>query len=461
MEIDMDIKSLVQSQRDYFNSGATLDVRRRIESLNILQKSIKDHENEICIALKRDLGKDPFEGYMCEVGLAMSEITYMIRHAARFAQEKHVSTPLAQFPAKSYVKPSPYGTTLIISPWNYPFLLCIEPLSNAIAAGNTAIIKPSAYAPHTSEIVCQIIKECFDSRYVACITGGRSENTELLEQKFDFIFFTGSTNVGKVVLSHAAEYLTPVVLELGGKSPCIVDASADVDLAAKRIVFGKFINAGQTCIAPDYILCVPEIKNELICALKDEIERQYPDYLNAQYMYGSIVNKKHFDRIVRLIDVTKVVYGGQSDASLLRIQPTILDNVTWDDAVMQEEIFGPLLPIVTFDTYDGLIARFHSMPKPLALYIFAKDTHVIDAVTTQCQFGGGCVNDTIIHLATTNMGFGGVGESGMGSYHGKAGFNAFSHTKSIIQKRQWLDLPMRYRPYTNTLYKNLVRLFLR
>ena len=457
----MQIEQLVQAQRNYFNTNATLDVSHRVDALRKLYAAIKRHEGAICEALEADLGKARLESYMCEVGLALSEISYMMRHTAHFAAEKRVHTPLAQFPSRSFKKPSPYGVTLIMSPWNYPFLLCIEPLANAIAAGNTAIVKPSAYSPATSAVIASLLSECFAPEYVACVTGGRKENTALLEQKFDFIFFTGSTTVGKEVLRHAAEYVTPTVLELGGKSPCIVDASANLKLAAKRIVFGKFLNNGQTCVAPDYILCHESVKDQFITEVKAQIDKQYADALNPNTEYGSMVNEKHYERVLSLIDPLKVIKGGGSHDGLRRIEPTVMDNVTWDDAVMQQEIFGPLMPILTFDSYDEIFARFNQMPKPLALYIFANNSDVIHRVTDTCQFGGGCVNDTIIHLATTEMGFGGVGESGMGAYHGKTGFEAFSHTKSIVQKRQWLDLPMRYHPYHSALYEKLIRLFLR
>ena len=457
----MQIEQLVQAQRDYFYTNATLDVSFRINALRKLYDAIKRHEGAICEALEADLGKARVESYMCEVGLALSEISYMMRHTVRFAAEKRVHTPLAQFPSRSFKKPSPYGVTLIMSPWNYPFLLCIEPLANAIAAGNTAIVKPSAYSPATSAIIANLLSECFAPEYVACVTGGRKENTALLEQKFDFIFFTGSTTVGKEVLRHAAEHVTPTVLELGGKSPCIVDASANLKLAAKRIVFGKFLNSGQTCVAPDYILCHESVKDQFIAEVKAQIDKQYADALNPHTEFGSIINEKHYERVLSLIDPLKVIKGGGCNDSLRRIEPTIMDNVTWDDAVMQQEIFGPLMPILTFNSYDEIFARFSQMPKPLALYIFATNSDIIHRVTGTCQFGGGCVNDTIIHLATTEMGFGGVGESGMGAYHGKTGFEAFSHTKSIVQKRQWLDLPMRYHPYNSVLFEKLIRLFLR
>ena len=397
---------------------------------------------------------------MCETGLVLSELTYMIRHVRRFAKEKRVPTPLAQFHSRSFKKPSPYGVTLIMSPWNYPFMLTIEPLIDAIAAGNTAVLKPSAYSPATTHIICTIIKECFSPEYVAVVTGGRAENTCLLEEHFDYIFFTGSPSVGKEVMRHASEHLTPVTLELGGKSPCIVEKTANLKLAARRIVFGKYLNCGQTCVAPDYIYCEKEIKDALIQELKREIIRQFGASPLKNQAYGKIINEKHFYRIMGLIDSEKIAYGGRYNEEALQIEPTILDDVTWEDAVMKEEIFGPVLPIVTYDSIDDAIRKMNDMPHPLALYLFTSNQALARKVTSSCGFGGGCINDVVIHLATSEMGFGGFGESGMGSYHGKDGFDTFSHWKSIVDKKTWLDLPIRYQPYTNT-YERLLKLFLK
>ena len=384
----------------------------------------------------------------------------MLKHIKRFSKEKTVYTPLAQFHARSYKKPSPYGTVLIMSPWNYPFLLTIEPLVDAIAAGNTAVLKPSAYSPHTSSIIQKLIDEVFNEEYVAVITGGRAENTCLLKEHFDYIFFTGSQTVGKEVMKHAAEHLTPVTLELGGKSPCIVEKSANLKLAAKRIVFGKFLNCGQTCVAPDYIYCDPQIKDALLAEIKKQIEKQFGSTALDNIDYGKIINEKHFKRILGLIDSAKIVCGGKYNEQTLQIEPTVLDNVTFEDAVMQEEIFGPVLPVLTYDSLDSAIEKINSMAHPLALYLFTSDKKVGKKVTAHCGFGGGCINDTIIHLATSEMGFGGFGESGMGSYHGKDGFTTFSHYKSIVDKKTWLDLPMRYQPYQK-FYDKLIHMFLK
>ena len=457
---EQEIIHLIKKQHRYFSSGATLDISFRIRALNRLKTAILLHEDDIHAAIRKDLGKSRFESYMCETGLVLSEITYMLRHIRSLAKEKTVRTPLSQFPSRSFKKPSPYGVVLIMSPWNYPFLLTLDPLVDAIAAGNTAVIKPSAYSPATSRIITRIIRECFDESYVSVVTGGRTENTCLLNQHFDYIFFTGSSSVGKEVLRHASSHLTPVTLELGGKSPCIVEKSADLKLAAKRIVFGKFLNCGQTCVAPDYIYCDRKIKDALTEQIKKQIWKQFGRNPLKNPDYGKIIGEKHFNRILGLIDSKKVIYGGKYDAPKQQIEPTVMDSVTFEDAVMQEEIFGPLLPILTYRSLDEAIAKINSLPHPLALYVFTRDKAAARKITSRCGFGGGCINDTVIHLATSEMGFGGFGESGMGSYHGKAGFDTFSHDKSIVDKKLWLDLPMRYQPYRK-INEKLIRRFLR
>ena len=456
-----EIDSLLEKQRKYYRTGATISVKFRIEQLKKLYATVKKYQTEINDALAEDLGKSHYEGFMCESGLVLTEISYMIKHVKKFAKRKTVVTPLAQFHSRSYKQPVPYGNVLIMSPWNYPFLLTIEPLADAIAAGNTAIVKPSAYSPATSKIVEKIIKECFDSEYVAVVTGGRNENSALLDQKFDFVFFTGSKTVGKEVLRHTAEHLTPAVLELGGKSPCIVDSGANIRLAAKRIVFGKYLNCGQTCVAPDYILCESSVKDEFVKEVVAEIKKQYGEKPLENKDYGKIINEKHFNRLCGLIDDKKVVIGGEKNPDTYRIAPTVMDNVTFDDAVMGEEIFGPIMPILTFDNFDEVIDELKTKDKPLALYLFTSDKKHIKRVTTELSYGGGCINDVVIHLATSEMGFGGVGESGMGSYHGKDGFDTFSHYKSIVDKKTWIDLPMRYQPFERKLYKKLLHIFLR
>lgn len=457
---EQEIRCIVDGQRSFFLTGNTLDVEFRIQSLQKLKTFILKYESEIHAAIQKDLGKSNFESYMCETGLTLSEISYMLKHVRSFAKEKRVHTPLAQFHSRSYRKPSPHGVVLIMSPWNYPFLLTIEPLVDAIAAGNTVVIKPSAYSPNTSAVIYRMISECFSPEYVSVITGGRAENTCLLGEKFDYIFFTGSQSVGKEVMKKAAEHLTPVTLELGGKSPCIVEKSANLKLAAKRIVFGKYLNCGQTCVAPDYIYCDASVKDALLKEIRHQIRKQFGKQPLNNTNYGNIINEKHFQRICSLIDPSKVVVGGEANPEHLQIAPTVMDHVTFQDAVMGQEIFGPVLPVLTYQTLDEAISQIQSMPHPLALYLFTSDQTIAQKVTSRCGFGGGCINDTIIHLATSEMGFGGFGESGMGSYHGKDGFDTFSHYKSIVDKKTWLDLPMRYQPY-RALHNKLIHMFLK
>ena len=457
---EQEIRCIVDGQRSFFLTGNTLDVEFRIQSLQKLKTFILKYESEIHAAIQKDLGKSNFESYMCETGLTLSEISYMLKHMRSFAKEKRVHTPLAQFHSRSYRKPSPHGVVLIMSPWNYPFLLTIEPLVDAIAAGNTVVIKPSAYSPNTSAVIYRMISECFSPEYVSVITGGRAENTCLLGEKFDYIFFTGSQSVGKEVMKKAAEHLTPVTLELGGKSPCIVEKSANLKLAARRIVFGKYLNCGQTCVAPDYIYCDASVKDALLKELRHQIRKQFGKQPLNNTNYGKIINDKHFQRICSLIDPSKIVVGGEANPEHLQIAPTVMDHVTFQDAVMGQEIFGPVLPVLTYQTLDEAISQIQSMPHPLALYLFTSDQTIAQKVTSRCGFGGGCINDTIIHLATSEMGFGGFGESGMGSYHGKDGFDTFSHYKSIVDKKTWLDLPMRYQPY-RALHNKLIHMFLK
>lgn len=454
------IDKIVEKQRAFFATGATLDVNYRIEALKKLQQTLLDNEAAIAEAIRSDLGKSAEESYMCETGIVLAEISYMLRHIRSFAREKTVLTPLAQFASRSYKKPMPYGVTLIMSPWNYPLMLTLDPLVDAIAAGNTAVLKPSAYSPATSELLKNLIADLYPEDFVAVVTGGREENAYLLEKKFDYIFFTGSKTVGKLVLEKASRHLTPVTLELGGKSPCIIDKSAKLELAARRIVFGKFLNCGQTCVAPDYILCHASVKDKFIECLKAEILRQYGSDCLNNTLYGKIISPKHFQRVTGLIDSEKVIFGGRFDAVSQKIEPTVMDNVTWEDKVMGEEIFGPVLPILTFEDIGNVIETVNGHDKPLALYIYAENKSVIKKVTSRCAFGGGCVNDCIIHIATSNMGFGGMGESGMGSYHGKIGFDTFTHYKSIVDKKTWMDLPMRYQPY-NKIGNWLIHMFLR
>ena len=448
----MEISNLVQAQRDYFLSGATLPLSQRIQALKALQRAIMRREEEILQALHTDLNKSPAEGYMTEIGMVLSELRFVLRHLPRWAKKERVKTPLAQFPSKSFVLKEPYGVALIMAPWNYPFQLSLEPLIGALAAGNCAVVKPSNYAPATSKVIASLIKSCFDERYIAVVLGGRQQNADLLSQKFDYLFFTGGTTVGKLVMESAARHLTPMTLELGGKSPCIVDSSANLPLAARRIVFGKYLNAGQTCVAPDYLLVQQSVKEPLLIEIKRAINAAFGPAPLQNEDYPKIINQKHFDRLLGLIEGEAVVTGGVGDEKTHKIEPTVLDGVTFSSPVMQEEIFGPILPVLTFNTIDEVIKTLRPRPKPLALYLFTTDKITQRRVLSSLSFGGGCVNDTIIHLATSSMGFGGVGQSGMGSYHGKKSFDTFTHEKSIVKKSNRIDVPLRYQPYgKNTL----------
>ena len=454
------IEQLVSAQRRFFASGQTLDLAFRRQSLIALRRAILTHENDINAALMQDLGKCAAETYMCETGMTLSELSFMLRHLKTFAKKRRVLTPPAQFPADSFTVREPYGVTLIMAPWNYPFMLLMEPLIGALAAGNCCILKPSAYSPATSKVMGQIVAECFPPEYVALIEGGRAENRALLHQRFDYIFFTGGVTVGREVMRAASEFLTPVTLELGGKSPCIVDETANLRIAARRLAFGKLLNCGQTCVAPDYLLISRTVKDAFLPLLEQEIRNMVGENALTCGSYVHMINQNHFDRVCALIDPAKVVFGGRADARTLRIQPTILDRVTPDDPVMQEEIFGPVLPVLTYDSIDEALAFVNSREHPLALYLFSEDRALQKRVLASVPFGGGCINDTIVHLATSRMGFGGVGRSGMGSYHGQKSFDTFSHEKSILRKSTRIDLPVRYMPYTK-LADRLMRIFMR
>ncbi len=456
----MDIQALVTAQRAYFSTGATLPLSARKTALKRLQRAIRAHEADILAALRSDLNKSPAESYMCEVGLTLSELSFVEKRLARWMKDKSHLTPLAQFPARSFTVQEPYGVVLIMSPWNYPFLLTMEPLIGALAAGNCCAVKPSAYSPAASAVIRDILAECFPPELVSVVEGGRAENQALLDQKFDYIFFTGGVEVGKEVMARAARHLTPVTLELGGKSPCIVDRTARLDLAAKRLVFGKLLNCGQTCVAPDYLLIDRQVKDRFLALVKKWITAMYGQNALDNQGYVRMINQKHFDRVTGLIDPAKVVFGGKSDRSTLKIQPTVLDNVYPEDPVMLEEIFGPVLPVLAFEDVQEALDFVNARPRPLALYLFSRDKKVQQLFLRRASFGGGCINDTIIHLATSRMGFGGVGNSGMGHYHGRDSFDTFSHGKSVVKKSSLIDLPVRYAPYT-PVKDRLLRLFLR
>ena len=446
---EQQIAKLVERQRSHFMSHATMDVASRRAALARLRAAVQAHEADIARALHEDLGKSADESYMCETGLSLSEIRYQERHVSRWVRPRLRATDLANAVATSRVERVPYGVTLIMAPWNYPFLLTLEPLAGALAAGNTVVVKPSAYAPASSAVLRQICEEAFEPKLVSVVEGGRAENEALLDQRWDNIFFTGSVAVGKLVMARAAEHLTPVTLELGGKSPCIVERSANLRVAARRIAFGKWLNVGQTCVAPDYALVDRSIKDELIGLIREETRKMYGADALANPSYGKMVNRKHFDRVTGLIGPEKVVMGGRADEQTLRIEPTIMDDVTPEDAIMGEEIFGPVLPVIAYDSLDEALRFVEERPTPLALYLFTSDRALARRVMRDVPFGGGCVNDTIMHLATSHMGFGGMGSSGMGSYHGRKSFETFTHEKSVVDKATWFDAPFRYQPHAN------------
>ena len=447
----MEYKSMLHTQRAYFQTGDTKDVEFRIRQLKKLYQWITVHEQEIMDALYMDLNKSNFEAYATEIGIVKEEIRYTLKHLRKWAAPKRVPTPITQFPSKSFIYPEPYGIVLIMSPWNYPFQLTIAPLVGAICAGNCAVVKPSAYSPHTTKVIADMLRELFQEKYIAVVEGGRQENQALLNEKFDYIFFTGSVNVGKYVMEKASAHLTPVSLELGGKSPCIVDETADLKLAAKRIVWGKFLNSGQTCVAPDYILVQNSVKDKLVRYMEKYIRKMFGKDPMQNPDYPKMINEKHFNRVLGLTERAQIVCGGGSDVDMLKIEPTVLDQVTWESPVMQEEIFGPLLPVLTFYDIEEAIQMVNARPRPLALYYFTKDKQREAMMLKQVSYGGGCINDTIVHLATSHMPFGGVGNSGMGGYHGKDSFDTFTHKKSIMKKSVLLDIPIRYAPFKNKL----------
>ena len=443
----MKAQQIVKEQRDFFYSKQTLLYAFRKEQLLRLRKSIHKYESELKEALYKDLNKNETESFFAEIGQVLTEITFLLKHLKKLMKNKRVKSHFTDFPAKSYTSPHPYGVTLIISPWNYPVLLTLGPLVGSIASGNTAVIKPSEISTHTTDVLERLIQETFEPSFVTVIKGGVKETQEVLDQKFDFIFFTGSGNVGKIVMEKASKHLTPIVLELGGKSPVIVDKTANIQVSAKRIAFGKHLNAGQTCIAPDHLYVHKDIKEEFIQHLQKAIEELYGDNPIASKDFGKIINQKHYDRLINLIDQDTVVYGGSKDDQLRKIAPTIVDNITHDHAIMQEEIFGPILPIISFENVEEVIALINENPSPLALYIFSESKQVQNQIIQQCTFGGGCINDTMVHVSSDYLPFGGVGESGMGTYHGKASFQTFSHYRSILHKSTKVDLKVRYAPY--------------
>ncbi len=452
------LEKTIEAQRAYFKTDITLNVNFRLGYLKKLKAAIKTREKTIVAALKSDLGKSAEESYMSEIGMVLEDLSYHIKKLKKWVKPVKRSSPLAQFPSKSYMLPSPYGNVLIISPWNYPFLLSMQPLVGAIAAGNTVLLKPSRSSAATSAVMNEIIESVFPPELAACAYGSDDINNAVLEHKFDYIFFTGGKDVGKTVYAAASKFLTPVTLELGGKSPVVVDKTAKIDLAAKRVVFGKFLNVGQTCVAPDYAIVHESVADRFVERVKFWIRKLYPDAL-ANPDYGKIINARHFERVKSLID-GNVVIGGSYDENAHKIEPTVIYPATLDCAAMQQEIFGPILPVLTYSTDDELIKIIDEHPTPLAFYLFTSKTKNEKSLLPRVGFGGGCVNDTIIHLASTQLPFGGVGGSGMGSYHGKKSFETFSHYKSVLKKSNAIDLPFRYTPYSKKKDK-MIRFFLK
>ncbi|ERJ11531.1 aldehyde dehydrogenase [Haloplasma contractile] len=447
-----EIKTLVKNQKQFFRTGETHELNFRIKQLKNLKNAIKQNEDEILTALKKDLNKSPFEAFITEIAFLYEEIDITIKKLKKWIKPKKVKTPITSFPAKSYIIKEPYGVSLIIAPWNYPFQLVLAPLIGAIASGNCAVLKTSEYAVHTSSSVIKLIEKTFDSSYISAMTGGVEVSQTLLKEQFDHIFFTGSVPVGKIVMKQAAEQLIPVTLELGGKSPVIVDDTVDLKLAAKRIAFGKFLNTGQTCVAPDYILVHERVKSQLITELQNAIRDSYGEDAYKSEDYGRIINDKQYNRLTKLLNSGgKIVSGGMTDSDIRYIEPTIIDDVTFEHEIMKDEIFGPLLPILSYSDLNVAIRNIQSLPKPLALYLFTNDKKTEKRILREVSFGGGCVNDTLMHLANPNLPFGGVGSSGLGAYHGETSIDAFSHEKSILKKANYLDISFRYPPYKSKI----------
>lgn len=443
------IEQKFYQSKQFFKTNKTKELKFRKHQLKILRKSIKNHENELLEALEKDLGKNNVEAYATEIGVLLKSIKIARKELKNWTKTKQVDTPLYLFPTKSYIKNEPYGTVLIIGPFNYPVQLVFEPLIGAIAAGNTAIVKPSEHTPNVATVIRNVIEDSFDSNYISVVEGGINETQTLIHLPFDYMFFTGSEKVGKVVYEAAAKNLVPVTLELGGKSPVIVDDTANIKVASERISFGKFTNAGQTCVAPDYILVDRKVKDDFIKALKQTLNEFYGKTIQSSPDYGRIVNHKHFNRLNDLLQDHKsnIIFGGHSDESDLFIEPTILDNIQTSDLVMQEEIFGPLLPIISYDQFDEAFEIIQSRPKPLSLYLFSEDENSTHRVLNELAFGGGAINDTLMHLANPNLPFGGVGLSGIGNYHGKYSFDTFSHDKSYTFKSTRLESSLFFPPY--------------
>ncbi|SEM11543.1 aldehyde dehydrogenase (NAD+) [Mesobacillus persicus] len=436
--------SLLTRQKSFFRTEKTKDLSYRLEALEKLRSAVRDYEKPLMEALRSDLNKSEFDAYTTEIMIVLEEIKFTINHLKSWAKPRKVKTPITHIGSASYIYPEPYGVALIIAPWNYPFQLAVAPLIGAIAAGNCAVIKPSELTPNTSEVFAQLIAETFPEEFIAVVQGGVETSQVLLEEKFDYIFFTGSVPVGKVIMEAAAKNLTPVTLELGGKSPCIVHEDANLKLAAKRIAWGKFVNAGQTCVAPDYLYLHKRIRDPFIELFKDAIKELYGNTPLENPDFTRIVSERHFNRLKTFLDNGKVLIGGSSNPERLRIEPTVLTEINWGDAVMEDEIFGPILPILEYENLAEAIEGIDNHPKPLALYLFSENDDIQTKVLNQVTFGGGCINDTVYHLGSPHLPFGGVGTSGIGAYHGKGSFDTFSHEKSVLKQTTKFDLPFRY-----------------
>ncbi|MBE9225237.1 aldehyde dehydrogenase [Phormidium sp. LEGE 05292] len=440
------VQEILQEQRKFFSTGKTKDIAFRLTQLKILKQAVLDNRDQIIDALKADLNKPIFESYITEIG-AIKEIDYAIKNLKKWSKPKKVSTPLDQLPGSAFIYPEPLGVVLIITPWNYPFYLTISPLLGAIAAGNCVIIKPSENSPHTSNIIAKICQKNFDPAYIAVVEGGVETSQQLLQQKFDHIFFTGGTAIGKIVMEAAAKNLTPVTLELGGKSPCIIDSDINIEYTARRIAWGKFLNAGQTCIAPDYLLVNQKVKQPLLDSIKNCVQEFYGDDPEKSPDFARIINQKQYNRLVELLKSGEIIVGGKTNPETCYIAPTLIDKVSLDAPIMQEEIFGPILPVIEYSNLEEAISIVNNQPKPLALYFFSKNQEYQQQILQKTSSGGVCINDTIMHIAVTELPFGGVGNSGIGSYHGKASFDTFSHQKSVLKKSFLVDIKVRYAPY--------------
>lgn len=451
-------EKLLQQQKQFFRSGKTKDISFRIETLIKLKKVVSDHEKEILDAVYADLHKDEIDAYATELSSVYNEIKIAVSEVRDWAARVKMKTPVFMYPAKSYIYKEPYGVTLIIAPWNYPFQLLIMPLVGAIAAGNTAILKPSEISSHTAAVLEKMINTAFPAEYIHVVQGAAEETQTLLELPFDYIFFTGSVGVGKVVMAAAAKNLTPLTLELGGKSPALVHESAHLETAANRIAWGKFLNAGQTCIAPDYVLVHESIQRGFIDELIKVVRKFYGEEASKHPRYCRIINDRHFQRLTALIDPQKVIYGGKTDVTERYIAPTLLYPVDWDDPVMQDEIFGPILPIISYSDLDDAISKINNRPKPLALYMFLNDKVARKKIIRETSFGGGAVNNALMHIVTHFLPFGGVGSSGMGRYHGRYSFETFSHTKSILRSYNTIDIVDVTAPHKGKMMKYIMRL---